>query len=58
MLIAKRPDRKVLADLFGECYVYHFGVNSTGDVEIQSVTHFAKRVSSCNVSGSTSVSRN
>ena len=23
------PDKQVLADLFGECYVYHFAVNST-----------------------------
>ena len=22
-------DKQILADLFGECYVYHFGVNST-----------------------------
>ena len=23
------PDNQILADLFGECYAYHFGVNST-----------------------------
>ena len=27
------PDGQVLADLFGKCYVYHFVVNSTYDVE-------------------------
>ena len=25
-------DKQVLTDLFGDCYVYHFGVNSTDDV--------------------------
>ena len=29
----KKPfDKQVLTDLFGECYVYHFGVNNTDDV--------------------------
>ena len=36
LLVDNKPDttaqEHVLADLFGECYVYHFSVNSTGDV--------------------------
>ena len=27
------PDKQILADLFGECYAYHFGVNNTGGVK-------------------------
>ena len=32
------PDKQILADLFGECYAYHFGVNNTEPtgVEIKS----------------------
>ena len=26
-------DKQILADLFGECYAYHFGVNNTGGAE-------------------------
>ena len=33
LLVDNKPntpaDKQVLADLFGECYVYHFGVSST-----------------------------
>ena len=33
LLVDNKPDtpadKQILADLFGECYVYHFGVNST-----------------------------
>ena len=41
MLVDNKPDtpfdKQILGDLFGECYVYHFGVNSTepGHVETQ-----------------------
>ena len=27
------PDKQCIADLFGECYAYHFGVNNTDGVE-------------------------
>ena len=49
-------DKQILGDLFGECYVYHFGVNSTVStcVETKSagqkrrdyVCHFGKKVNS------------
>ena len=29
------PDKQILADLFGECYVYHFGVNSTEPTRVE-----------------------
>ena len=33
LLVDNKPDtpanKQILGDLFGECYVYHFGVNST-----------------------------
>ena len=33
LLVDNKPgtpaDNQILADLFGECYAYHFGVNST-----------------------------
>ena len=29
------PDKQVLADLFGECYVYHFAVNSTEPTRVK-----------------------
>ena len=36
-LVDNKPDtpadKQILADLFGECYVYHFGVNSADDVK-------------------------
>ena len=38
------PDNQILADLFGECYVYHFGVKSP--VKTKPKTHFAKKVNS------------
>ena len=37
-----QAEEQVLADLFGECYVYHFVVKSL--VETKPKTHFAKRV--------------
>ena len=30
---ATPADKQILADLFGECYAYHFGVNNGDDVE-------------------------
>ena len=36
------PDNQILADLFGECYVYDFGVKSP--VKTKPKTHFAKKV--------------
>ena len=29
------PDNQILADLFGECYAYHFGVNSTEPTRVE-----------------------
>ena len=29
------PDNQILADLFGECYAYHFGVNSTAPTRVE-----------------------
>ena len=29
------PDNQILADLFGECYAYHFGVNSTEATRVE-----------------------
>ena len=29
------PDKQILADLFGECYAYHFGVNSTEPTRVE-----------------------
>ena len=29
------PDNQILADLFGECYTYHFGVNSTEPTRVE-----------------------
>ena len=29
------PDNQILADLFGECYAYHFGVNSTEPTSVE-----------------------
>ena len=37
-------DKQILADLFGVCHVYHFGVKSP--VETKPKTHFAKKVNS------------
>ena len=28
-------DNQILADLFGECYAYHFGVNSTEPTRVE-----------------------
>ena len=28
-------DKQILADLFGECYAYHFGVNSTEPTRVE-----------------------
>ena len=37
LLVNNKPDtpvdKQILGDLFGECYVYHFGVKSTDDFE-------------------------
>ena len=30
---ATAADKQILADLFGKCYAYHFGVNNGDDVE-------------------------
>ena len=39
LLVDNKPDtpadKQILADLFGECYVYHFGVNSTEPTRVQ-----------------------
>ena len=32
------PDKQVLADLFGKCYVYHFAVNSTEPTCVETST--------------------
>ena len=29
------PDNQIVADLFGECYAYHFGVNSTEPTRVE-----------------------
>ena len=29
------PDNQILADLFGECHAYHFGVNSTEPTRVE-----------------------
>ena len=29
------PDSQILADLFGECYAYHLGVNSTEPTRVE-----------------------
>ena len=29
------PDHQILADLFGECYAYHFGVNSAEPTRVE-----------------------
>ena len=29
------PDNQILAGLFGECYAYHFGVNSTEPTRVE-----------------------
>ena len=29
------PDNQILADLFGECYAYHLGVNSTEPTRVE-----------------------
>ena len=29
------PDNQILADLFGQCYAYHFGVNSTEPTRVE-----------------------
>ena len=49
-------DKQILADLFGECYVYHFGVNNTeskcvetklaGRKRCDHVCHLGKKVNS------------
>ena len=58
MLVNNKPDtpavKQILGDLFGECYVYHFGVNSTeltcvetkpaGRKRRDYVCHFGKKV--------------
>ena len=50
------PDKQILADLFGKCYVYNFGVNSTkptcvetkpaGQKQRDYVCHLGKKVNS------------
>ena len=39
LLVDNKPDtpadQQILADLFGECYVYHFGVNSTEPTRVE-----------------------
>ena len=39
LLVDNKPgtpaDKQILADLFGECYVYHFGVNSTKPTRVE-----------------------
>ena len=39
LLVDDKPDtpadQQILADLFGECYVYHFGVNSTEPTRVE-----------------------
>ena len=39
LLVDNKPgtpaDNQILADLFGECYVYHFGVNSTKPTRVE-----------------------
>ena len=39
LLVDNKPDtpadQQILADLFGECYVYHFGVNSTKPTRVE-----------------------
>ena len=39
LLVDNKPDtpanQQILADLFGECYVYHFGVNSTESTPVE-----------------------
>ena len=39
LLVDNKPgtpaDKQILADLFGECYVYHFGVNSTEPTRVE-----------------------
>ena len=39
LLVDNKPDtpadQQILADLFGECYVYHFGVNSTQPIRVE-----------------------
>ena len=44
-------DNRVLIGLFGECHIYHFGVNSTDAVETQAARikrrdHFGNKVNS------------
>ena len=39
LLVDNKPgtpaDKQILADLFGECYAYHFGVNSTEPTRVE-----------------------
>ena len=39
LLVDNKPntpaDTQILADLFGECYVYHFGVNNTQPTRVE-----------------------
>ena len=39
LLVDNKPDtpadKQILADLFGECYVYHFGVNGTKPTRVE-----------------------
>ena len=37
------PDKQILADLFGKCYVYHFGVNSTDSTCVETKPAGQKR---------------
>ena len=37
------PDKQILAELFGECYVYHFGVNSTKPTCVETKSAGQKR---------------
>ena len=60
LLVDNKPDtpadKQILADLFGECYVYHFGVNSTESTCVETkpagqkrrdyVFHLGKKVNS------------
>ena len=60
LLVDNKPDtpadKQILADLFGECYVYHFGVNTTESTCVETkpagqkgrdyVCHLGKKVNS------------